>query len=203
MKKMKKNKLILSSVFVVLFSLSSFSQMGGVWNFDWNMGFALGETADFVSAPSFRGFSIDGRGFVSENVTVGGNVGWNTFYENKGYTTDAIGENGTVHGYKRRYINALPIMVNTHYYFAQSTVMPYAGIGVGTMYVESRDFMGIYYVKDDAWHFAIAPEVGIVLPFGNGNTGLNANVKYNMAAKTKDTPSYSFLSVNIGISYVF
>lgn len=200
---MKKNKIVLSSVFVILFSLSSFSQGGGVWNFDWNVGFTLGETNDFVSEPSFRGFSVDGRGFVSNNITVGGIVGWNTFYENFDFTTESVGENATIHGYKRRYINTMPIMVNAHYYFAQSTIMPYAGIGIGTMYVDARDFMGIYYVEDEAWHFAVAPEVGIVLPFGGGNTGLNANVKYNMAAKTKDTPSYSFLSINIGISYVF
>jgi len=200
---MKKNKLILTSVFVVLFGLSSFSQGGGVWNFDWNIAVPLGETKDFISPTSVRGFSIDGRGFVTDAITIGGFVGWNTFYEGKGFETNDVGNTGAVHGYKRRYINALPIMVNTHYYFAQSTVMPYAGIGLGTMYVEDRDFMGIYYVQNEAWHFALAPELGIVVPFGGGNTGINANVKYNWAAKTKDTPSYSFLTFNIGISYVF
>jgi len=200
---MKKNKFILTSVFVVLFGFSSFSQGGGIWNFDWNIGFAMGETADFVSEPSFRGFSIDGRGFVANNLTVGGIVGWNTFYESKGFVTENIGNSGVVHGYKRAYVNAMPIMVNTHYYFSQTTVMPYAGLGLGTMYVEDRDFVGIYYVQNKAWHFALAPEVGIVVPFGNGNTGVNFNAKYNWAAKTKDTPSYSFLTLNIGISYVF
>lgn len=201
---MKKNKFILTSVFVVLISLSSFSQMGGVWNFDWNIAVPLGDTKDFISATSFRGFSIDGRGFVSDAITVGGIVGWNTFYESEGNVTKDVGDGtGVINGYQRRYINALPIMINAHYYFAQATVMPYAGIGLGTMYVEDRDFMGIYYVQNKDWHFAIAPEVGIVVPVGSSNTGINANVKYNMAAKTKDTPSYSFLSFNIGISYVF
>jgi len=200
---MKKKNILLTTVFAILFGMSSFAQGGGIWNFDWNMGFTMGETNDFISAPSFRGFSIDGRGFVTDNLTVGGIVGWNTFYESKGYVTSEVGNSGAIHGYKRRYINALPIMINAHYYFAQSTVMPYAGFGLGTMYVEDRDFMGIYYVQNEAWHFAIAPELGVVVPFGNGNTGLNANVKYNWAAKTSDTPSYSFISFNIGISYVF
>lgn len=200
---MKKINIILSSVFVVLFSLSSFSQGGGVWNFDWNVGFSLGETADFISTPSGRGFSIDGRGFVTDNITVGGIVGWNTFYENDGFVTVDYGSGVTLNGYKRKYINVLPIMINAHYYFAQTTVMPYAGVGVGTMYAERRDFMGIYYVQEKDWHFAVAPEVGIVFPFGGSNSGINANVKYNYAAKTKDTQAVSFLSVNIGISYVF
>ncbi len=201
--KMKKNNIILSSIFVVLFSLSSFSQGGGVWNFDWNIGFGMGETADFISAPSFRGFSVDGRGFVTDNLTVGGIVGWNTFYESDGFVTIDYGTHATVNGYNRKYVNALPIMINTHYYFAQTTIMPYAGVGVGTMYVEERNFMGIYYTEEKAWHFAVAPELGIVLPFGNSNSGINANLKYNYAAKTRDTKSTSFLSFNIGISYVF
>ena len=200
---MKKKNILLTTVFAILFGMSSFAQGGGIWNFDWNMGFTMGETKDFISAPSFRGFSIDGRGFVTDNLTVGGIVGWNTFYESKGDVTIDVGNTGAVHGYNRRYINALPIMINTHYYFAQSTVMPYVGFGLGTMYVEDRDFLGIYYVQNEAWHFAIAPELGVVVPFGSGNTGLNANVKYNWAAKTSDTPSYSFISVNVGISYVF
>ncbi|PLX11739.1 MAG: hypothetical protein C0598_07510 [Marinilabiliales bacterium] len=200
---MKKNNIILSSVFVVLFSLTSFSQGGGVWNFDWNIGFGLGETGEFISNPSGRGFSIDGRGFVTDNITVGGIVGWNTFYQNEGFVTEDYESGVTVNGYKRKYINVLPIMVNTHYYLAQTTVMPYIGFGVGATYAERRDYMGIYYVEESAWHFSVAPELGIVYPFGSSNTGINANVKYNYAAKTKDTKAVSFLSVNIGISYVF
>lgn len=200
---MKKNKFILTSVFVVLFGFSSFSQGGGLWNFDWNIGFGLGETRDFVSATSLRGFSIDGRGFVSNSVTVGGFIGWNTFFQSDGYETNSFGNTGSVYGYDRKYINAMPLMVNSHYYFSQAIVMSYIGLGVGTMYVKDRDFTGIYYVENDAWHFALAPELGVVIPFGNSNTGFNANVKYNWAAKTRETPDYSFITFNIGISYVF
>ncbi len=200
---MKKNKFILTSVFVVLFGFSSFSQGGGVWNFDYSMGFTMGETNDFISAPSFRGLSIDGRGFVTNSLTVGSSISWNTFYESDGTVTNDVGNTGVINGYNRKYINTMPLMVNSHYYFAQSTIMPYAGISVGTMYIDERNYMGIYYIQNNAWHFALAPELGIIYPFGNGNTGINANIKYNWAAQTKDTPTYSYLTFNIGLSYVF
>ena len=200
---MKKNKFILTSVFVVLFGFSSFSQGGGVWNFDYSMGFTMGETKDFISAPSFRGLSIDGRGFVTNSLTVGSSISWNTFYESDGTVTNDIGNTGVINGYNRKYINTMPLMVNSHYYFAQTTIMPYAGISVGTMYIDERNYMGIYYIQNNAWHFALAPELGIIYPFGNGNTGINANIKYNWAAQTKDTPTYSYLTFNIGLSYVF
>lgn len=199
---MKKN-LILSTLFALFFGLGSFAQGGGIWNFDWNIGFGTGETANFVSAPSFRGFSIEGRGFVTDKITLGGFAGWNTFYESEGNITRDFGQTGTVNGYNRKYINAFPVLVTAHYYFAQTTVMPYAGIGVGGMYAESRDFMGIYYIQDKDWHFALAPEVGIVLPFGNSNSGIHAGVKYNWGAKTRNTDAISYMTLNIGISYIF
>ncbi len=200
---MKNYKKLLTPVFIFLFSLSSFAQGGGVWNFDWNIGFGTGETSDFTPSPSLRGFSINGAGFVTDNLTVGGIAGWNIFYHNNGFTELQISNTATVYGYNRTNINTIPIMLTTHYYFSQTKMMPYAGLGVGTMYADQRNYMGIYYVQNKAWHFALAPEVGIIIPFGEGNTGVNANVKYNWAAKTKDTPSITYFTINIGLSYVF
>ncbi len=199
---MKKNKILLTAIFTILIGASSFGQGGGVWNFNWNMGFPMGDTKDFIGQPTFRGFSVEGRGFVTDNITVGGIGAWNVFYENFGWTTLKEGTR-TIYGYKRRYLNVMPLMATAHYYFSQGQIQPYAGVGLGTYYIESRDFMGIYYIQGKEWHFGFAPEVGVIMPFGSGNTGMNINFKYNMAAKTKDQPSYSWLGINIGISYMF
>ncbi len=200
---MKKSKILLIGIFMMLFGVSSFGQGGGMWNFDWSMGFPMGDMKDFTDQPSFRGFQIEGRGFVTANIAIGGMGSWNVFYENTGWTTETLGDNGTIYGYKRRYVNAMPLMVTGHYYFTQSGIQPYIGAGLGTYYIESRDFMGIYYVQGEAWHFGLAPEIGVVMPVGMGNTGINVNFKYNMAAKTKDEQSYQWLGVNVGLTYLF
>lgn len=200
---MKKNRSILTIVFIVMFSVSSFSQGGGVWNFTWDIGFPVGSTADFVSKASLRGFAVEGRGYVTDRLLVGGRAGWNTFYENLGWQTNDINETTTIHGYKRKYINAIPLMVTGHYEFGNGMVLPYIGLGIGTYYIESRDYLGQYYVQGKAWQFGVYPEVGIVVPFGSSNTGLNVNAKYNYAAKTKDTSEQSWISLGIGLSYVF
>ena len=200
---MKKSKILLIGIFMMLFGVSSFGQGGGMWNFDWSMGFPMGDMKDFTEQPSFRGFQIEGRSFVTDKIAVGGMGAWNVFYENFGWTTETFGDNKTIYGYKRRFINAMPLMVTGHYYFTQSGIQPYIGAGLGTYYIESRDFMGIYYVQGKAWHFGLAPEVGVVMPVGMGNTGININFKYNMAAKTKDEQSYTWLGINVGLTYLF
>ncbi len=198
---MKKNRLF-TLIFIVLLGFTSMGQGGGIWNFDWNIGFPMGDTKDFIEKPSFRGFSVEGRGFVTDNITVGGIGAWSTFYENLGEVT-LSNEETKLYGYKRRYLNVMPLMVTSHYYFAQNSIQPYIGVGIGTYFIESRDFMGIYYIQGKDWHFGVAPEVGVILPFSSSNTGVNINFKYNMAAKTKDQPSYSWFGVNVGISYLF
>ena len=198
---MKKNK-FLTTVFILLIGFSAMGQGGGVWNFDWNMGFPMGETKDFIGQPSFRGFSMEGRGFVTENITLGGIAAWNVFYESSGWVTTQQDET-KLYGYQRRYLNVMPIMMTGHYYFSQGSVQPYIGVGVGTYYIESRNFMGIYYTQGKDWHFGVAPEIGVILPFSNSNTGVNLNFKYNYAAKTKNEQAYSWFGVNFGISYLF
>ena len=200
---MKKNKILLTGIFVMLFGVSSCAQGGGIWNFDWNIGISMGETSDFISEPSFRGFNIEGRGFVTDNMTVGGMAGWQTFYENFGRVTEEFGNTGVITGNKRRYLNVVPLMATWDYYFMPGVVMPYLGFGLGTYYIESRNMMGIYYTQGDAWHFGVAPEVGVAIPFGAGTAGVNVNVKYNMAAKTKDEQAYGWLGIGIGFSYIF
>ena len=199
---MKINKIFITAIFIVTMTISSFSQGGGIWNFQWAIGFPVGETSDFLDQTSFRGFGIDGRGYVTDRLTVGGRAAWQTFYKDFGFVTNETDE-FTISGYQRKYINAVPLTVNTHYYFGNGLVLPYAGIGVGAYYIESRNQMGIYYVQEKAWHFGLAPEVGVVIPFGGSNTGINVALKYQYAAKTKDTQAVSWVELDIGIAYVF
>jgi hypothetical protein len=54
----------------------------------------------------------------------------------------------------------------------------------------------------DKWHFGLAPEAGVVIPFGQtSNWGLDLNVRYNWAAKTKDTDTQTWINTSVGISY--
>ena len=189
--------------FLLAFGTAAFSQGGGIWNFQWGIGFPMGSTSDFLNSSSFRGFAVQGGGYVTDNLMVGGRAGWQVFYQDYGFVT-RHSDNITISGYQKKYINAVPLTVNVNYIFGHWTVLPYIALGVGPYYIETRNYMGIYYVRENAWHFGLAPEVGVVIPFGtNSNVGLNINAKYQYAAKTKDTQSISWFELNLGLSYLF
>ena len=201
---MKRIKSIVLLVFMLTIGQAAFSQGGGIWSFQWAIGFPVGETNDFLDQTSFRGFGIDGRGYVTDRLTVGGRAAWQTFYKDYGFVTNTnTEENYAISGFQRKYINAIPLTVNTHYYFGYGAVLPYVGIGIGAYYIETRDYLGIYYLREKAWHFGLAPEVGVVIPFGDSNTGVNFAVKYQYAAATKETSAVSWVELDIGIAYVF
>lgn len=200
---MKMIKKIYLAVLITLISSTTFAQGSGIWNFQWDMGIGTGSTSDFVGDFSVRGFALEGRGYVSENVTIGGRWAWDVFYENYGWTSETS-EDGTttLYGYNRHYMNAMPIMVTAHYTFNSDKIIPYFGLGLGTYYLETRNLLGIYYVQQKAWHFGLAPEVGVIIPFGQAsNWGLNINVRYNWAAKTMETDQQTWINPSIGFSY--
>src|SRR5210317_1261586 len=116
---MKKNKFFLTIAFVFALSFSSLAQGGGVWNFTWDIGFPVGSTSDFISQTSLRGFAIEGRGYVTDRLLVGGRGAWNTFYEDFGWVTEDITGSATLYGYKRRYMHVIPLMVTGHYEFGR------------------------------------------------------------------------------------
>ncbi len=75
-------KKILTITACLFFSVAVFGQYkGGLWSYTYDMSFGLGETSDFIGAASFRGFSLAGSGFVTDQISLGGSFGWHTFYE--------------------------------------------------------------------------------------------------------------------------
>ena len=185
------------SIFVVLitfiFSLS-FSQdsdkskffkrveldRAGLINFNYIMGFPVGDFKDFINKSSFRGFNFEYRHFLNDNMSVGGYIGWNGFYEETGRSTYTF-DNGAITGVLYKYLYVLPIYANLHYYpFPGDPVQPFAGLAFGAIYLNKESQMGILSIYKDSWHFGLAPEIGFYVPFGqHSNSGVITSGRFN------------------------
>jgi hypothetical protein len=192
-------KYILVFVTALLISSASYSQ--SLYSLDYTMGFGVGKTADYISSPSFRGFTFEGRGFVSDNVSLGGLFTWSTFYEKLGgatYTQD----NATLTGTQYRYINAFPILFQAHYYLSTDDQEPrvYLGGGLGTYKMIQRLNAGVWSVENNAWHFGFSPEVGMVYPI-SFTTYLNVSFRYHYVVKTKEVGDYSWFGLSLGLAW--
>jgi hypothetical protein len=173
------------------------------WQFSYNMGATSGETRDYISQFSFRGMGFQGRRFMNfqNQWSLGFDLSWQVFNETNAGTTALDEERrSAISGTAFKYINAFPILVNAHYYFGneqRGTTTGFAGVNTGVYYIEQRTEAGLWALTSDAWHFGIAPEVGVGVPAGR--TYITGTLRYNWTAKAEDR-DYQFWSFMIGIA---
>jgi outer membrane protein len=203
-------KKIAGIIIVVAFSCSASLAQRSYWNFNYHMSFGTGEQAEFVENTSFRGWGLDGRGFIDSNWSFGGSFSWEVFnqiYRDLPPTFVSVGIDnveGHITAVQYRYINTLPIMVNSHYYLGRNhEIRPYFGLGVGTAYTEQKSEIGLTSIVGNGWGLAVQPEVGVAIPFGLTGTGINVSGKFRYTTKSGDTTfPLSFFLISVGLGFM-
>jgi hypothetical protein len=189
---------------LMLFAFTAFSQ-NTITGFSWSMGFGSGKTADFVSSPSFTGFSAEGHRFMNQNVSIGLSTGWNILNEQNNESITV--ENTTITGEQGRYINIIPVLFSASYYVRSSkkaSFVPFIRANVGTYYIMQRFDIGVYTLNNDHLHFGVAPELGFMFR-ASDKVNILTNAKYNYAFDAgqrlggDETNDYAFYSVNLGV----
>ena len=193
-------KLIYITAICLLTSFGAKAQ--GMMSVSYDIGVPMGGTSDFIGQPSFRGFGLEGRVFIYDYLSYGGSFNWSVFYEEVEAQEWPLEDGGTAYGKQYRYINSFPLMATMHYYFGEwNSTRLYAGTGIGTQKINQRRDVGLYTVEDRDWRFAIAPEIGVLIPV-NYNSSLNISARYQYAAKTGKTDAVSYLSFKIGLAFM-
>lgn len=165
----------------------------------YTMGVPTGGLHDHVSKISWRGFTFEYQKEVAPSVTVGVNLAWNVFYEKMDYASYTK-DNATLSGIQYRYDNLFPMQVNAHYMFGTGTVIPYVGLGIGTMYDLRNTDMGLWTVEENNWHFMLSPEAGLMFDVAS-NTSIKLSAIYNNAFKTKNADGFGDLNVSFGVVF--
>jgi hypothetical protein len=168
------------------------------WILSYNTAIPMGDLNDYINPMSFRGMGFEGKYELNPNVTIGGALGWNVFYEKRTKET-VMRDNVAFTGNLYRYLNAFPMTVNINYMGGdRSGVRPFIGLGVGTYYCYKRTEVSVIAIDTDTWHFGLQPEAGIMVPFGGGSY-LYFSTKYNQAFKTSDVDAVTYWGLNIGL----
>ena len=196
-------------IIAVFVSTASFAQQS-FWSFNYHMSFGLGEQADYIADASFRGWGVDGRAFLTQNISVGGSFSWEVFdqiYRDlppRQLNDVADNVSASITGVEYRFINTLPIMANAHYYLGQDGALrPYFGLGLGTAYTEQRTDIGLISITAKGWGFAVQPEVGVMIPFGLTGVGANVSGKFRYTTKGGDTTvPVSFFTLGVGLGFM-
>ena len=164
------------------------------------MGLGVGNTHDFISKYSWRGFAYDYRHLTQPHVGVGINLGWNTFYHEMPKATYTF-ETVSVTGFQFRYLNSFPMIAAVDYFAKPDEhVNPYLGVGLGVQYILQTVDFGIYRFETDGWPFTVSPEIGLLVHAPNG-PAFNIGIKFMYAVKTNDLDAQSNLLFNVGFAF--
>jgi hypothetical protein len=188
-------------IIIMAIALAPVALMGqGIYSITYDMSYAVGSSNDYIDAPSFRGATlIDARGFVSDNVSVGGSFSWHVFYQNE--SGEFNEGNTTISGQQYRYVNSFPLMATSHYYFGDgSSSTWYAGGGVGVINYEQRTEMGMFYSGDPKWHFGIAPQIGVLVPM-SASVDFHLSLQYHQAFKAGSYDANQYLTLKVGFAW--
>lgn len=161
--------------------------------------FPMGNLHDYISATSFRGFSMEFNRRQKPNLDIGLETGWETLYQRVDSKTYTSGTE-SVSGIQYRYTNIAPILAGAKWYKLGEPWSPFFGLGLGVMYVNRSTDFGLYRISTETWPFTVRPEVGVLYQIHAGISAL-ANLKYYYGVKTSDLDAQQYLSINVGFVF--
>jgi hypothetical protein len=184
--------------YILLFTIITSSAMAqdNFMSWQYSVGFGTGDLHNFVSPVSFRGVTYNYSKFTNDNIAVGMEIGWNVFYEKKGYDTYTF-RNFDYSGKQYRYSNNVPFLFTVGYYKdMESIISPFVNLGIGTMYSERKTSMGSFVFTQDGWHFELKPELGFM--YNTQGASLSVSAKYYYGFKAGDLPAEGYFTINVG-----
>ena len=196
-------------LFTYLLTTSGFSQEF-ISDFTWNFGFTSDRLSEYIPNNSYRGFGIEGRRFFDKNISGGLSLSWNIFDQriSDPIMLDEEEFGGTITGTQTRYVNAFPLLANAHYYYGnRNDFRVFFGCGAGVYYILQRLDLGVWRLESNNWHFGLAPEAGILIPLGDGQSHIIVTGKYNHAFSSgkslggNEDNTYSYWSLNFGFAF--
>jgi outer membrane protein len=184
-------------IFCFLFLANKGYSQQSYFSASYDIGFGSGDLNDYISKTSFRGATLGYRGYINNNVVAGVDIGWNVFYEKMDYDTYTV-DTRSLSGVQYRYSNMAPIFAVVDYMIKPGEdINPFVGFGLGTMYTDRETDMGLFMLKETAWHFAIKPEVGAIIDY-NRAIDLKLSAQYIVGFEAGDLPTQSYFSLSLG-----
>jgi hypothetical protein len=178
------------------------AQPRGYTSLQYEIGLPSGDLNSYISKPSFRGILFEYKYNITENIAAGIDLGWNVFYDRKSYDTYTVNE-VSLSGVQYRYSNEFPMLMSFDYSFSPGNALkPYASLGIGTIYSMRDTDMGIYRYEEDAWHFALKPEIGLIYDITD-KVGFKLAAKYYNGFAAGDLETQGYFAISSGWVFHF
>lgn len=176
------------------------------FNIDWQLSMPISN--DFADNFSGWGMNLEGGYFLTDEITIGGFLCYQTNFEKFGRQTLDLGNGNALTTSQRHAIFQLPFGVSGRYnWLTDSIVQPYAGLKLGASWAQLSSYYYVYKQYTDTWGFYLSPEVGIsIFPRPDMRFGFHAAIFYSYATNSGNLLSYKVdglqnVGFRVGISF--
>jgi len=160
------------------------------FNIDWQIGIPSNGFADDASG---WGANLEGGYFLTDAVTIGAFLNYQTNFERFGRRTLTLPSGNALTASQKHAVFQLPFGVSARYnWLKRSIFQPYAGLKIGASWAEFSSYYSVYKQSTDNWGFYLSPEVGVsIFPRRDLRYGFHAAFYYSYATNSGDLLSYS------------
>ncbi len=208
MKRVKYIKAIALCVALSFVAIKSQAQLfpNTYMNIDWQLGVPI--SSNFADKTSGWGMNFEGGYFLTDNITLGAFISYQTFLESVGRKTLSLGDGKALTTKQEHAIFQLPFGIGARYNWCKESIFqPYAGMKVGAAYSEFSSYYYILKQYTDTWGFYMSPEIGVsIFPSPTQRFGFHVALYYSYATNSGDVLVYSVDNLNnfgvrVGVSF--
>ena len=139
----------------------------------------FGDARRYVSTPSWLGINWEGQWTVQRSLVVGALLGMHDFFERDDDTVEF--PSGAATGEQARELTMATMLVTTRWYPGgmrwRGVVL---GLGAGTIWARESFQLGVFDpILNSAFHLAVVPEAGVMVPIFEGIQGM-VGVRYSI-----------------------
>lgn len=176
------------------------------FNVDWQVGIPLSN--DFAGDSSGWGMNLEGGYFLTEAITIGGFLNYQTNFESVSRRTLQLTDGSALTTSQKHAVFQLPFGVAGRYnWLTDDVFQPYVGMKLGAAWTQFSSYYYIYKQYDEAWGFYLSPEVGVsIFPRPDMRFGFHAAFYFSYATNSGSVLSYKVdgltnLGFRVGISF--
>lgn len=199
---MKQSKYLFTALFAAVIacctvrSAAAQALPNAYFNIDWQIG--IPASNHFANNTSGWGANLEGGCFLTEHITLGGFLNYQTNFERVPRQTLLLPSGNALTTSQKHAVFQLPFGVSARYnWLKQSIFQPYAGMKVGASWAEFTSYYYIYKQDTSDWGFYLSPEVGVsIFPWRGLRYGFHAAFYYSFSTNEGRLLNYHINNLN-------